>query len=86
MKTLIFVNQKDSNNSQLTKLCNDLSDRLINYEVLNVDAKTEPIERQLYDIVSTPTIVVARDDGAMVKAWRDDLPLADDVSYMQGNI
>jgi hypothetical protein len=86
MKTLVFISQKDTSDINLANLCASLADRQLNCQILNVDSAVEPIEVKTYDIVSTPSVVVARDDGAANKIWRHRIPTAEEVSYAYGYI
>lgn len=86
MKIIIFIKQADTNDTKLSQLCTHLSDRLLAYQIINVESAVEPIEVQAYDITSTPSVVVARDDGVATKTWRHHLPSVEQVAYALGNI
>ncbi len=58
-------------------------------EINKVDTKLIEFEsregigqRDLYDVMSHPALVLVRLDGSMVAKWQDELPLVTEVSYL----
>lgn len=56
----------------------DMGERL---ELLDYDSREGTQQARIYDIVAHPSILVLREDGSVVKDWRQDsLPAIDEVA------
>ena len=50
-------------------------------EALNIDTREGSATASLYDVMQYPTILVARQDGSIVRSWQGDtLPLQNEIA------
>ncbi|MDL2342450.1 MAG: hypothetical protein QFB87_05230 [Patescibacteria group bacterium] len=50
-------------------------------EALNIDTREGSATASLYDVMEYPSIIVARDDGSILRAWQGSiLPLQNEVA------
>lgn len=84
MKTLVFINEDQYEDSDLAELFSDMSDWDIKFEILDLAKKENQDKYNLYGIMQTPAIVVSQDDGKPVSIWQKDLPRIDQISNAMG--
>lgn len=84
MKILVFINEQQYQDDDLAELFSDMSEQSIKFEILDLSKKENQDIYDLYDIVQTPAIVVAQDDGKPVSIWQKDIPRVDQVSTAVG--
>lgn len=84
MKTLVFINENQYQDSYLAELLNDMSEQDVNFEILDLSKKDNQDKFGLYDIMQTPAIVVCQDDGKPIGIWQGDLPRIDQITTARG--
>ena len=80
MKILIFWKDDCPNcppAKELGKKLSDESNEVIYYNTQDPDGLTESI---LYDVMSTPSILLCDDEGKEIDGWRGDVPSYDQVA------
>ena len=60
------------------KLLNDMQKAKL--QVFSVDTPEGDRLSRLYQIMSYPSVVVARDDGSQIKLWHGELPIVADLA------
>ena len=89
MKILVFVNSEDPSDPKdesLNLLLEQLTERQMSYDLLDLAAGNHQSQAEIYDIVGTPAIVVAQDDGTATEIWQHGLPSAEKISFALGRI
>ncbi len=85
MKVLAFTTSEKPSDEGLDLLLLQLQEHQIDYNLLDVVDVAHQATCELYDITSTPALVVCLDDGSPVQIWQNSLPQVDDVAHALGN-
>lgn len=81
MKVLIFTNGEGPEMRDAKDLGAKLEEERIELEYLDTEDPDGVIKAQLYDIYSTPSFLVTRDDGSLVSMWRGTIPPVSDIEH-----
>lgn len=85
MKIIILYRPQSEFSRGVETFAHDFQSRHLdmadNLELIDYDSRDGSRTAQLYDVMSHPTILILRDDGSLVKDWRQDsLPPIDEVA------
>lgn len=81
MKVLIFTKGDDPEMRNAQDLGKEIEDQRIEVEYLDTEDPDGSIKAELYDIYSTPSFVVTRDDGSIAQMWRGTIPPRSDLEH-----
>ena len=84
MKILVFINQYQYQDENLANLLSEMSERSMQFEILDITKKDHRDKFELYGIMQTPAIVVSLDDGKPLNVWEKQLPRVDQISTSAG--
>lgn len=48
-------------------------------EYIDLNSEESTLQSQLYDIYSSPSLVVTQDDGKFVECWRGEVPIESEI-------
>ena len=85
MKISIFINGDGFEMREALALAKQLTEA--NYEVETYDwdaSETESLAK-IYDIYSTPSVLITTDTGGFVELWQGEVPTVSEVKYRMGS-
>lgn len=81
MEVLIFTKDDGPEMRDALDLGKELEDEKIETEYYDTESPDGASKVELYDIYSTPSFVVIRDDGSIVNVWRGTIPPRSDIFH-----
>lgn len=85
MKVLIFVEESGPESRAAAELVEKVKvdvDNVVSYQWGDEDTGNIA---SLYDIYTTPAVLITRDDGTFVELWQGQLPTASEIIYRGKN-
>ncbi len=81
MRAIILITTPGPNEREALRFVQDLDRLRVEAEIVEADSREGIAMRELYDVMATPAVVVAKDDGALVEMWQGSWPQLSEVSY-----
>lgn len=81
MKVLVFTKGDGPEMRDAIDLGKALGDEKIEIEYYDTESPEGDSKVELYDIYSTPSFAVIRDDGSLVNIWRGNIPPRSDIEH-----
>lgn len=81
MKVLVFTKGDGPEMRQALERGKELEEGRIEVEYYDTEEPDGVSKAQLYDIYSTPSFLVTRDDGALTRMWRGMVPPRSDLEH-----
>jgi len=81
MKVLVFTKGDGPEMRDAKERGAELEEERLEVEYYDTESPDGVSKAELYDIYSTPSFVVSRDDGSMVQIWRGSVPPKSDVEH-----
>ncbi|PIZ00568.1 hypothetical protein COY62_01875 [bacterium (Candidatus Howlettbacteria) CG_4_10_14_0_8_um_filter_40_9] len=81
MKVLVFTKGDGPEMRDALDLGKELEDEKVEVEYLDTEEPEGVSSVELYDIYSTPSFVITRDDGSIVNVWRGTIPPRSDIFH-----
>ena len=78
MRLKVFTKEFDENKRATLEFAQEI-EKYYDVEYVNLDSKDAGSDAEIYDVYSTPTLLVVRDDGTEIKGWRGQLPILSEV-------
>lgn len=79
MKVIIFKKSDNDRGLEEADLVGRLKDRGLNVEVLDTDEPDGSSLAEVYDVFSTPSVLVTMDNGTIVSSWIGQIPPENDI-------
>ncbi len=74
MKLKVYTKEFDENKRETLEFVEEIK-KHYDVELINLDGKEAAADADIYNIYSTPTLLVVRDDGTETECWRGSLPM-----------
>lgn len=71
----IFTKSDESIERDAIELGQKLENEKNNVQYFDLNDDESYLQAEIYDIYSTPALVVTQDDGRLVEAWQGEVPL-----------
>ena len=81
MRAIIVLTHDSPQERQSEGMVRDLTRYVVTPEMVLADSREGVAMRESYGLVTTPAVLVLRDDGSLVQHWQGEWPMASDVSY-----
>jgi len=78
MKLKVFTKEFDENKRATIEFAQEI-EKHYDVEYINLDSREAVFDAETYDIYSSPTFLVVRDNGTEVESWRGQLPILSEV-------
>lgn len=82
MKVIIFTKGDGPEMREARDRGKELEEENLEVEYCDVETPDGSEKAALYDIYSTPSFLVAKDDGSIISLWRGAVPLKSDIEYI----
>lgn len=82
MIALLFYLKDSPAERQMQELARRLDGLQVTARLVDADSVEGIQLAELHDVTARPAVVLARDDGQAVERWQNDLPPAEDISYL----
>lgn len=87
MKVLAITNSELPIDESLDLLLNQLQERQVEYSLVDYNDPVQKSTLEVYDILTTPALLITQDDGSVIQLWQGPMPTVDLVlNYAMGNV
>jgi len=81
----IFGKEEDFENEYLTELIDKINDEGFVVESYDLDKDEAHVQAEVYQIFTSPTVVITGEDGREVEIWRGRIPsVSEAINFLGG--
>jgi hypothetical protein len=81
----VFAKEEDFENEFVRDIIDRATDDGYDVESYDIDSEEAHVQAEIYDIMTSPSFVVAGSDGREVEVWRGKIPAVGDImEFMAG--
>ena len=77
MKVLAITNSELPIDESLDLLLNQLQERQVEYSLVDYNDPVQKSTLEVYDILTTPALLITQDDGSVIQLWQGPMPTVD---------
>jgi len=81
MKVIIFTREDNQLLEEAKDRGKELEDSGVVVEYLDTESYDGVEQAMIYDVYSTPSFVVTRENGSLIKIWRGEVPILGEILY-----